>query len=143
KVDHYREIARRLAHPGSLTDAEARALAKEGKAFVHIDGGLHATEVAGAQMTPQLLYDLLTSTDPATAQIFDNVILMLWPTINPDGMQMVAEYAMANNGRAGSTALYQDYVGHDNNRDAYMLNMIESRVMEHTWRDWEPNIIHV
>ena len=54
-----REISRRLAHPDGLTDAEARALAREGKAFVHIDGGLHATEVAGPQHTPQLAYDLL------------------------------------------------------------------------------------
>ena len=52
RIDRYREIARRLAHPEGLTDAEARALAKEGKAFVHIDGGLHSTEVAGPQHTP-------------------------------------------------------------------------------------------
>ena len=63
KVDHYREIARRLAHPEGLTDAEAQALAREGKAFVHIDGGLHATEIAGPQQTPQLLYDLLARAD--------------------------------------------------------------------------------
>ena len=56
---------------------------------------------------------------------------------------MVADFAMANGGRGNPPTLYQEYVGHDNNRDAYMLNMIESRVMEHTWRDWEPNIIHV
>src|ERR1044072_6173290 len=49
RIDRYREIARRLAHPEGLTDAEARALAKEGKAFVHIDGGLHSTEVSGGQ----------------------------------------------------------------------------------------------
>ena len=56
----YREIAQRLAHPAGLTDAEARALAREGKAFVHIDGGLHSTEVAGAQHTPLLAYDLVS-----------------------------------------------------------------------------------
>ena len=60
EIDRYREIARRLAHPEGLTDDEARALAREGKAFVHIDGGCHATEVAGPQMTPQLAYDLLS-----------------------------------------------------------------------------------
>src|SRR5215468_2862032 len=92
RLDHYREIARRLAHPEGLTDAEARALAREGKAFVHIDGGLHASEIAGPQQTPLLLYDLMTRNDPTTNAIFDNVIFMLWPTINPDGMQMVTDW---------------------------------------------------
>ena len=54
-IDRYREIARRLAHPDGLTDDEARRLAREGKAFVHIDGGLHSSEVAGPQHTPLLL----------------------------------------------------------------------------------------
>ena len=84
QVDHYREIARRLAHPEGLTDAEARRLAHEGKAFVHIDGGLHSSEVAGPQHVPQLLYDLVSRADePEMKAMLDNVILMLWPTINP------------------------------------------------------------
>jgi hypothetical protein len=60
KIDRYREIWQRLAHPQGLTDAEAQRLAAEGKALVHIDGGLHATEVAGPQHTPLLAYDLLS-----------------------------------------------------------------------------------
>jgi hypothetical protein len=148
KVDRYREIARRLAHPQGLNDAEARQLARDGKAFVHIDGGLHSTEVAGPQHTPQLLYDLVSRRDDSDVkQMLDNVIVMLWPTINPDGQQMVAEWYMKNVGTpyelSGLPRLYQDYVGHDNNRDAYMLNMVESRVLEHTWRQWEPHIIYV
>jgi len=74
---------------------------------------------------------------------------MLWPTINPDGQSMVADYYMARVGTPNENQgmnlprLYQEYVGHDNNRDAYMLNTIESRVMEFAWRQWEPNIIYV
>jgi hypothetical protein len=148
RLDRYREIARRLAHPQGLTDAEARRLAREGRAFVHIDGGLHSTEVAGWSHTPQLLYDLVNrANDPEIKLILDNVVLMLWPTINPDGQQMVAEWYMQNVGTpyelSGLPRLYQEYVGHDNNRDAYMLNMIESRILEHTWRQWEPQIIYV
>ncbi len=137
KIDRYREIWQRLAHPQGLTDAEARKLAADGKALVHIDGGLHATEVAGPQHTPLLAYDLLSKvSEPSTKAMLENVILMLWPTINPDGQQMVAEWYMKNVGTpyelSGLPQLYQEYVGHDNNRDAYMLNMIESRVIEHT-----------
>ncbi len=136
--------------PAGLTDAAARELAREGKPIIHIDGGLHSTEVAGAQHTPLLAYDLVSraqAEDPAAKAILDNVILMLWPTINPDGQQMVSEWYMSNVGTpyelSGLPQLYQEYVGHDNNRDAYMLNMIESRVIEQAWRDWEPNIVYV
>jgi hypothetical protein len=142
KIDRLREIAITLAHPAGLTDAQARALAKEGKAFVHIDGGLHATESAGPQQTPLLAYDILRQKDdPKFKTILDNCVLMLWPTINPDGQQLVAETWMKS--QTSPQELYQEYVGHDNNRDAYMMNMIESRVIEHAWRAWEPNIIYV
>jgi hypothetical protein len=148
RIDRYREIWQRLAHPQGLTDADAQKLAQEGKALVHIDGGLHATEVAGPQHTPLLAYDLVSkANEPATHAMLENVVVMLWPTINPDGQQMVAEWYMKNVGTpyelSGLPQLYQEYVGHDNNRDAYMLNMIESRVIEHTWRQWEPQIIYV
>ena len=138
----------RLAHPEGLTDAEAQRLASEGKALVHIDGGLHATEVAGPQHAPLLAYNLISkANEPATKAMLDNVVLMLWPTINPDGQQMVSEWYMKNVGTpyelSGLPRLYQEYVGHDNNRDAYMLNMIESRVIEHAWRQWEPQIVYV
>ncbi|MFN7979453.1 MAG: M14 metallopeptidase family protein [Vicinamibacterales bacterium] len=147
-IARLREISRRLAHPEGLSEADARALAREGKAFVHIDGGLHATEVAGPQQTPQLAYDILSRADePDMKMALDNVVLMLWPTINPDGQTMVAEWYRGNVGTPYEVAplprLYQEYVGHDNNRDGYMINMIESRVMEHAWRAWEPQIIHV
>jgi hypothetical protein len=148
EIDRYREIALRLAHPDGLIDSQARALAQEGKAFVHIDGGCHASEVAGAQMAPQLAYDLLSRPgDPQVQEILKNDVLVLFPTMNPDGQQMVAEWHLKNVGtpyeQSGLPRLYQEYVGHDNNRDGYMLNMIESRVMEHFWRQWEPQIIYV
>ncbi|MEJ2238666.1 MAG: M14 family metallopeptidase [Gemmatimonadales bacterium] len=147
-VDRYRDIAHRLAHPADLTDEEAARLASEGKAIVHIDGGLHASEVAGAQHTIQLAYDLLTRTEDAgTRAILDNVILMLWPSINPDGQNMVVDWYRSNLGTPYEVSqmprLYQKYIGHDNNRDAYMLNMIESRVIARTWRAWEPQIIYI
>src|SRR5215472_2998833 len=148
RIDRYREIARRLAHPQGLSEAEAHRLAREGKAFVHIDGGLHSTEVAGWSHTPQLLYDIVNrANDRDVKAILNNVVLFLWPTINPDGQQMVAEWYMKNVGTPYELSqlprLYQEYVGHDNNRDAYMMNMIESRAIEHTWRQWEPQLIYV
>ena len=147
-IERYREISLRLAHPAGLTDEEARQLAREGKAIVHIDGAVHASEVAAHQHTIQLAYDLLTADDdPEIRTIMENVIFMLWPTLNPDGQTMVVEWYESNLGTPYETSsmpwLYQKYVGHDNNRDSYMLNMIESRVIGRTWRAWEPQIVYV
>jgi hypothetical protein len=147
-LEHYREISRRLAHPEGLTDTQARELAREGRAIVHIDGAVHASEVACSQHTIQLAWELLSAAgDPRIDRILTEVIFLLWPTANPDGQTIVAEWYRDNLGTPYETAalpwLYQKYVGHDNNRDAYMLNMIESRVIERTWREWEPQIRYV
>ena len=147
-IEQYRDIIQRLAHPSGLSDEEARRLARSGKAFVHIDGGLHATEVAGAQHTIQLAYEILADADsPRTAAILDNVVLLLWPSLNPDGQNIVADWYHSNVGTPYEISplptLYQKYVGHDNNRDAYMLSVPESRVVARTWRHWEPHIIFV
>ena len=148
KLDRLRAIAQRLAHPDGLTDEQARALAREGKAFVDISGGLHASEIAGSQHTIQLAYDLLSRpNDPKTRAILDNTVLLLWPSINPDGQNIVVNWYRENVGTPYEVAplheLYQKYIGHDNNRDAYMLNVVESRVVARTWREWEPQIIYV
>lgn len=147
-IENIKRITKRLAHPEGLSESEAKALAAQGKPIVHIDGGVHATEVAGPNHTFTLVYEILSKADtPKMKNILDNVVLMLYPTINPDGQTMVADWYHSNVGTPYEVAplpkLYQKYVGHDNNRDAYMLNMIESRVMERTWREWEPNIIYV
>ncbi len=146
-IERYREVALRLAHPEGLSDDDARGLAEEGRAIVHIDGGLHATEVAGAQHTPQLAYDIVSGdSDPEIRAILDNVILMLWFSMNPDGQNMVSDWYHSNLGTPYEVApmprLYQKYIGHDNNRDGYMLSVPESRVVTRVAREWEPQILY-
>lgn len=146
RLDHYRQINMRLAHPEGLTDSAAKRLAREGKAIVDISGGLHATEIAGAQHTPQLAYELLArANEPEIKEIMDNVIFFLWPTINPDGQDIVVKNCRETMfGRPPLTnEPYEKYMGHDNNRDSYMMNGIESRVRQRVWREWEPDIIYV
>jgi len=100
--------------------------------IVHIDGGLHSDEVAGTQHTMVLAYKLVSSKgDPEVDHILDQVILVLWPTLNPDGQDMVVHWYRQNLGSKYEVSplpyLYQDYVGHDNNRDGYMMNMKEEQ----------------
>jgi len=145
-LDTYKDTARRLALVKGLSDAQARELAHNGKVFVHIDGGLHSTEVAAAQHTIQLAYNLVSGTDAETTAILDNVILLLWFSINPDGQNMVVNWYRGNLGTpyevSNMPGLYQEYIGHDNNRDGYMNNMIESQVITHAALDYYPQVFY-
>jgi len=147
QLDKYKDISRRLAQGRGLSDDQAKALAHEGKAIVHIDGGLHSTEVAGAQQSISLAYKLISAQgDPEVDGILNNVILMLWPTLNPDGQNEVVAWYRRNLGTPYEVSplpdLYQEYVGHDNNRDGYMNNMLESRDVTHAELEWNPVIFY-
>ena len=146
-LDELKRNARRLATASDLTDEQARKLAHETKAIVHIDGGLHSSEVAGGQHSITLAYKLLSAkNDPEVDAILDNVVLVLWPTLNPDGQDMIVNWYRQNVGTKYEVAplpwLYQEYVGHDNNRDGFMLNMKEEQVVTKTEIDWAPVIFY-
>ena len=146
-LEHYKEISRKLAQARGLTDAEATALAREGKAVVWIDGGLHATEVLGAQQLIQTVYELASRTDPETMRILnDDIVLCI--LVNPDGMELVSDWYNRNadtleRSTSGIPRLYQKYVGHDNNRDFFMANQVETQVMNRVmYREWFPQIVY-
>lgn len=147
KLEHYKEIARRLATAEGLTDDQARALAAESKAVVWIDGGLHATEVLGAQQLMELVYQMVSLNDPETLRILKDVILLATP-VNPDGLDLVANWYMREQdpmkrSLAGLPRLYQKYVGHDNNRDFYMVNQPETEAINRVFfHDWFPQIVY-
>jgi hypothetical protein len=147
KLDRYREIARRLATAEGLTDAEAHALAAEGKAVVWIDGGLHASEVLGAQQLIETAYQLVSKNDPETLRILNDVIVLVVHA-NPDGMELVSDWYMRNpdpkkRSTSGLPVLYQKYVGHDNNRDFYASTQPESENMNRVmYTEWFPQIMY-
>jgi Zinc carboxypeptidase len=146
KLARYKEIARKLALAENLTDAEARALAHEGKSVVWIDGGLHATEVLGAHQLIETTYQLVSRNDPETMRILnDDIILAVHA--NPDGMQLVSNWYMQEadtlKRNMNIPRLYQKYIGHDDNRDFYILNQPETindaRIQYH---EWFPQIVY-
>lgn len=143
----YQDIARRLAITRGVDEAAARALAKEGKAIVWIDGGLHATEVAGAQHTPELAWWLVTSDSDEARRIRDNTILLLMPSMNPDGLDIVRDWYNKNLGTPFETTsppdIYHHYVGHDNNRDWTMFTQVETQVVaRQLYKEWLPQIVY-
>src|ERR1700678_846087 len=147
KLDDSKKIAGRLARAEDLNDDQAKELARNNKVIVHIDGGLRSDEVAGTQHTMILAYNLLSAKgDAEIDSILDNVILVLWPTLNPDGQDMVVHWYRQNLGSKYEVSplpwLYQEYVGHDNNRDGYMMNMKEEQVVTKTELDFSPVIFY-
>ena len=147
KLDRYREISRRLSLAEGVTDAEARALAAEGKAIVWIDGGLHATEVLGSQQLIETVYQLLARTDQETLRFLRDVIVLV-AHANPHGHELVANWYMrerdpALRTLAGVPRAYQKYIGHDNNRDFYMSTQAETINMNRVlYQEWFPQIVY-
>jgi len=146
RLDELKDISRRISLVRGIDDAEARRLAEQGRTIVWIDGGLHGTEVAPAQLLPQLAYDLVTGTDKQTTAIRDSVIALL-VFANPDGMTIVSDWYMGNVGTPYEVSpipwLYHKYVGHDNNRDSFMSNLKETQNMNQAHsREWYPEILY-
>jgi len=147
KIDRFKEISRRLALAEGLSEKEALELAAEGRAVVWIDGGLHASEVLGSQQLIEMLYQMASRNDPETLRILDDVILLL-VCPNPDGMDLVANWYMkekdpTKRSTRGLPRLYQKYIGHDNNRDFYMITQPETEAVSRMlYREWFPQIIY-
>ena len=141
----YQEIARKLADPRGLTPQQLDALVNEGRTILLVDCNIHSTEIASSQMAMEWAHDLVTSADPAIQDRLDKVILLLIPSMNPDGQIMETEWYRKNLGTQyeGSRMpwLYHAYVGHDDNRDWYMLTQKETQaVTRMVYHEWYPQI---
>ena len=143
RLETLRQWNLKLADPRGVPQTEIRHIVKEGKAVVLQSMSMHANEIGGTQMAVELIYDLVARTDGETQRILDNVVSIMVPGFNPDGEIMVTDwynkYVGTEYEGSGYPSLYQKYVGHDNNRDAFMANMVESQYMSKLlFRDWKP-----
>lgn len=146
RLDEYRSISEQLSR-ARIGEQQAREFADEGKAVVWIDGGMHASELAHGQMTSELSYNIATEETEEMQNIRENVITLVMPVMNPDGLDMEAAWYRQNLDTPFETTgmpwLYHHYVGHDNNRDWFMNNMPETyHVNEVLYREWYPQIVY-
>ena len=160
KLDHYKEIARKLAMADGLSAEEAKALAHEGKSVVWIDGGLHSNETVGQTQVVDLVYHLVNDTDAeAMRELNDEIVLCVMD--NPDGIEMIADWYMRDpipaprrdgdntpadaggNSSFGVPHLWSHYAGHDDNRDFFMANLRETTNINRVlFREWFPQIMY-
>lgn len=146
-LDRYRAIQQQLANPYDLPVEKAQELIEAGKIVVLVSLNIHSTEIGSSQESVELAYELVTRSDSKVEAILDKVILLLIPSLNPDGQQMVVDWYREYVGTAheGSRMpwLYHHYAGHDNNRDWFMFNLDESRLTAQVlYRDWFPEIVY-
>ncbi len=142
----YKEIVTRLSDPRTTSPEEAKALIAKGKTVMIITFNIHSTEIASSQTAASFLYRMATSNDPAVLNVLNNVILLLVPSQNPDGEQMVVDWYKKTLGTPSEgTAppfLYAKYVGHDDNRDWVGLTQLETLHTAKVINEWHPQILY-
>jgi len=143
RLEELRQMNLKLSDPRGVPEAEIKRIVAEGKVVICQTMSMHASEVGGVNMAPELTYDLISRTDAETQRILDNVVYLEIPSFNPDGAIMIHDYYMKYVGteyEGGSLPwLYNKYIGHDNNRDALTMNMKDSQyVGKLMFVDWKP-----
>jgi zinc carboxypeptidase len=146
-IDRYRDIQQRLADPRKTAAAEAEKLIAEGKTVVLLTCSIHATEIASTHTAVEYAYKLLTEDTPHNRAILKDVILILVPSLNPDGVDIVTRWYRKTLGTpyegTSPPELYHKYVGHDNNRDWYIFSQPETQLTVSKLHNvWHPEITY-
>ncbi len=141
------QAMRKLADPRGLSEAEKNRILQEMPAVVLLDCSIHSTEIGASQFSMELAYRMATANDGETREILKNVVMLLIPSPNPDGIDLVVKWYRKSLGTRheglGPPKLYQKYAGHDNNRDWYMLNLPETRAVTRVlYKKWFPQIVY-
>src|SRR6266536_4786446 len=155
KLEEYKDIQRHLADPRSLgsptnpalADRKARALIARGKTIVAITCGIHSTEVGSYLSSMLIAYRLASSNEPEIQEILKNCIVLLVPSLNPDGVDIVKSWYDKTLGTpyegTSPPELYHHYAGHDNNRDWYAFTQVETQLtVDSLYNVWHPQIVH-
>jgi hypothetical protein len=146
-LDRYKEIQRKLADPRITTPAEAKQLVVEGKTVIVVTCNIHSTEIASSQSATEFAYKLATGDTPEIQNILKNVIVVLVPSQNPDGEQLVVDWYKKYLGTpyegSNPVVLWHHYVGHDDNRDWSSFTQVETRLaVEKVINPWHPQILY-
>ncbi|HET8674532.1 MAG TPA: M14 metallopeptidase family protein, partial [Blastocatellia bacterium] len=149
RLDRFKEIQRRLADPRSIgsNDAEAERLIAEGRTIVLITCGIHSTEVGANLVSMNIAHKLASDDSVETREILDRCIILLVPSLNPDGVDIVRDwYEKTLDTPAEGTnppELYHHFTGHDNNRDWYAFTQVETQLtIDKVHNVWHPQIVH-
>src|SRR5690349_10678701 len=142
-----REAQRKFADPRLTTEADREALERDGKVVVLVTSSIHSTEVGGILTPMPLAYRLATSEDAEARAIRKNTLVIMVPSLNPDGVDIVGNWYKSSLGTqwegTSPPTLYHYYTGHDNNRDWYAFTQVETQmVIDSLYNQWHPQIVN-
>ncbi len=145
-LDRLKEINKELALNPDLSKAQQAKLVKEGKVFFTATLSMHSDEVGPAQAASLIAYELVTTQNPQVLGWMDNVVYMMVPCHNPDGMDFVVhnyrKYAGTKYEGASLPRVYHKYVGHDNNRDFVILSQEDTKNIQRIFtQTWFPQVM--
>ncbi len=144
-LDAIREHAHVLADPRDRSDARIAEAIREGKVILFISCAMHATETAAPQFAMEFAWKLATSNEDPWKRARQNMVVGIFPTLNPDGLDHVVDWYRETVGTPYEASrllkLYQYYTGHDNNRDGFRLTQAETRIVtEQLYSVWRPQV---
>ena len=152
KLEEYKQIQAQLADPRKLgapgvRDRKAKDLIARGKTIVLITCGIHSTEVGSYLSSTLIAHRLASANEPEIQNILDNTIVLLVPSLNPDGVDIVKDWYDKTLGTpyegTDPPELYHKYTGHDNNRDWYAFTQVETQLtVDKIHNVWRPQIVH-
>lgn len=145
-LDELGQINKKLTFDVNLKTDQVDELVKNGKVFFLATLSMHSSEVGPTQSSPIIAYDLATTRDPQKLKWLDDVVYMMVPNHNPDGMDMIIEHYRKYKGTkyedSDMPGVYHKYVGHDNNRDFIILSQSDTRaISEITSKSWFPQVM--
>ncbi len=145
-LDNLRMINRRLALDPDIPESEREAMIDKGKVFFLATLSMHSGEVGPSQAAPLIAYKLVTTDDPEIVEWLQDVVYMMVPNHNPDGMDMVVAHYRKYKGTkyegCSMPGVYHKYVGHDNNRDFVTLSQKDTKAIAHIYtQDWFPQVM--
>jgi len=145
-LDHYKQIQNKLADPRTTTPEQAKQLAAEGKTVLIVTANIHSTEIASSQSAADFAYRLAAGDSPDIQNILKNVIVVLIPSQNPDGEQIVVDWYKKYLGTpyegSGPVVLWHHYTGHDDNRDWATFTQVETQLAVKLINEWHPQILY-
>jgi murein tripeptide amidase MpaA len=98
KLGELRDIQRQLADPRLVDQPALEPLIRRGKTIVVVTCSIHSTEVGGTFSATDVAYSLASSNSKDVLEILDNVVVLLVPSLNPDGTDIVADWYKKTSG---------------------------------------------